>query len=173
MSEEKKEMINDEDLFDPENEVDSDDWDIETDNDSSDMGKGKRNDRKVFVSDNKEDKGEAPDQRFSGNKKQVKHKKEIMSKFRNDIKKDKRIKWMVNTKNNLKLLFSFDSKSILTKIIKGVIIFLDMILNFVVISSIMAAVILSIKYLYNGNYIMVGAACLYLVTASYISSKIQ
>lgn len=121
------------------------------------------------------------DQRFrklerkSGkNEKRKDEKDDRMANFKKGIRKENKLKEKLERKKQLKKVLSIEGTSnFLIAILKAIFSFLDGILNFILTASVGAGIILSVYFIYTGNYIMVVASCIYLLTSTYISGKIQ
>lgn len=118
-----------------------------------------------------------PDQRFGKRPKRVgsdeQGKNRKMAEFKRHIRKENRLKRMYEAIKTIKRFFGFNTHNVFFRLFNFLFGMMDGLLNFILITSIVAAIYFAITYLMAGNYLMVAACCAFILTLSYVSEKIQ
>lgn len=118
------------------------------------------------VESNDDDEIAKEDERFVLPKNE-KTDKPFGKKFKENIKKEQRLSKALRLKNKL-------TKGITApKWIESFFKFLDFILNIFVIGTLVTAIVITIIYAMNANYLMVIAMCLFVFVIIYLSEKIS
>jgi hypothetical protein len=113
-----------------------------------------------------------PDERFRGNSKRtgsdVKRKNKNMAEFKKQIRKENRLKKYYSVIKFISKFIKNGTNNFIMKIFG----LFDSLLNAALILSLLVAVYFGIIYIIKGDYLMVAACCVFIITVSYVNEKV-